>query len=102
MARGKSIVNKLVSKRDEIRVAIADRMALGSLQTLSSTQTADVDREADQEIAKCRAAIKRENTYPDATDLAPFQSLLVDYCRLEREENGPGDGDATEGFGARH
>ena len=95
-------MNKLVAKRDEIRVAIADRMRLGSLQTLSSAQTADVDREADQEIAKCRAAIKRENTYPEATDLAPFQRLLVDYCRLEREENGPEDGDATEGFGARH
>lgn len=95
-------VNKLVAKRDEIRMAMADRMGLGSLETLSSPQTADVDRETDEAIAQCRADIKRVNAYPNQSDLAPLQRLLVDYCRLEREENGPGDGDDSEGFGARH
>lgn len=95
-------MNKLVAKRDEIRMAIAAGMGLGPLETLSSPQTADVDRETNEAIAQCRADIKRENRFPNQADLAPLQRLLVDYCKLEREENGAGGGDATEGFGARH
>jgi hypothetical protein len=102
MARRESSVNRLVGKRDEIRAAIADRRGMGSLQTLSSPQIADIDRETDDAIARCRSGIKRENTYPNAADLTPFERLLVDYCRLEREENGSIEGDASEGFGARH
>jgi hypothetical protein len=32
----------------------------------------------------------------------PFERLLVDYRKLERVENGLAEGDASEGFGARH
>ena len=96
-----SILNKLVVKRDEIRTAMADRMGLGTLEALSSPQTAEVDRETEEAIAKCRADIKRENAYPNEAGLAPLLRLLVDYCRLEREENGSVDGDASGGFGAR-
>ena len=101
-SREESTLNKLVVKRDEVRTAVAERMGLGSLQSLSSPQTAEVDRETDEAIAQCRAEIKRGNAYPNEAGLAPLQRLLVDYCRLEREENGTGEGDASEGFGARH